>query len=63
MTNKERDEKVWTKFILLIAVDSFGMPEVLAGKVQRNLLGSVDHHKKIFMQAANEIDVESEIVK
>ena len=64
MNNKERDEKVWEKFILFMAVGSFGEPAVFTeGKVQKNLLGSVEHHKKIFMQAAQQVDVESEIDK
>lgn len=59
----ERDEKVWKKFILLMSIDSFGEREVIAGKVQKNLLGSVEHHKKIFDQAVQQTDVELEIVK
>ena len=64
MNNKERDEKVWEKFILLLLVETFGEPAVFTeGKIQKVLLGSAEHHKRVFMQAAEQTDIEAEIVK
>lgn len=63
MTNKERDEKVWQKFILLLSVESFTEKEVIEGKIQMNLFGSVEHHKKVFMEATRQIDIEAAIAK
>jgi len=55
----EIDEKIWHKFIQMLSIDSFGIKEVANGKVQKNLFGSVDHHKKIFKQACREQLIES----
>lgn len=60
----QRDEKVWERFILLLSVETFGEPAVLTErKIQKVLLGSVEQHKKVFTEAARQIDVEAEIVK
>ena len=52
--DKETAEKVWERFIHLLSVGAFGAKEVAEGKLQKNLFGSVESHKKTFDQAVKD---------
>lgn len=43
-------KEIWTAFIELVSQDGLG-----TGKTQKNLLGSIEYHKKLFDQAAESV--------
>lgn len=56
----DRDKKIWARFIHLLNIDTFGEEAIIMEKKQtKNLLGSVEKHRKIFEQACEEIDDEA----
>lgn len=49
-------EKLWRRFMLLLDIDTFGEEGVIGeGKKGKNLLGSVEKHKRFFMQACADL--------
>lgn len=53
---KEIADKIWERFIFLMAIDSFGEKEVIAEKkVQKMFFGSVEKHKQVFDQAVKDV--------
>lgn len=61
---QETLNKIWDRFIHNLTIHTFGEREVLMeGKKVRNFLGSAEAHRKLFMEAANEILVEEAIQK
>ena len=44
-------EEIWNEFVFLINKDTFSEHELMQGKHCINLLGSIKKHKKLFLQA------------
>ncbi len=44
-------EEIWNEFVFLMNKDTFSDRELMQGKSVKNLLGSVEKHKKLFLQA------------
>ncbi len=49
---KTKAERLWDQFMLRVNVNAFGERAVIGeGKKSVNLLGSVEKHKRLFMEA------------
>lgn len=60
--NPELFAKTWNRFVFLLSVETFGEKAVISeGKRQKNFLGSVDAHRKVFEQAVKEVLAESRV--
>lgn len=60
---KETLDKIWKQFIHNLTIQTFGERETIMGKKTKNLLGSVDFHKKLFMESADQILVGEKLQK
>jgi hypothetical protein len=48
-------EELWDAFIQKTAIDAFGEKQVIGGTKLVNLYGSVETHRKLFLQAAKDL--------
>lgn len=48
-------ERVWRRFLELLAIKIFGDKDVIAGHKVHNLLGSTDYHKEVYLRAFKDV--------
>ena len=53
-----REDLIWARFILRVSMDGLGRDVVLSdGRLQKNLMGSVEAHRKHYLDAVKDADI------